>query len=174
MIAALGLFAACNNQEQEPGTAARRDSKLPVVGPEPTIAATAEDDILLIWVGRPPGEGVRGDGKASFGPCDGSLMTTDFTGSQLTEIASHFASFELQGEGGLFRFRGQGEVDGPAWSSSLAAWAETVAERLDPAHIVVGYIDNNEEWGMAIVNLQGSLRIVDAEPNGSFVDILAR
>jgi len=47
-------------------------------------------------------------------------------------------------------------------------------EWLDPSHIVVGYVGSNEEWGMAIVDIQGSLQIVDAEADGSFINILAR
>ena len=45
---------------------------------------------------------------------------------------------------------------------------------LDPAHVIVGYTGGNEDWGMAIVDLQGSLQIVDADPNGSFVGVLSQ
>ncbi len=138
LIAALGLIGACSTQEQEPGAATEKVS-------EPAVTATAEDDILILWEGRPPGEGlageacgrleIRADSKASFGPCDGSLTTTDFTGSQLPEIVSRFASFELDGEEGFLRFQGQGEVDGPAWRSGLAAWAQTTYGELASGHV---------------------------------------
>ncbi len=144
LIAALGLLGACSAQEQEPSPASASSTEPAATAVlEPAIAATSED-VLLLWEGRPLGEGVGGEAcgrleiragdKASFGPCDGSLTTTALTGSQWKEIASRFTAFNMEGNEGLLRFNGQGEVDGPAWRSALATWARATYDELASGH----------------------------------------
>jgi len=45
---------------------------------------------------------------------------------------------------------------------------------LDGTHVVAGYTGGNDDWGTALVGLDGSLQIVDSEPNGSYVGVLSR
>ncbi len=145
MIATLALLGACRAPEAEPGAVTGTDSELPAGVSDLTNEASAEDDIVILWEGKPPGEGLAGetcgrleihaDARVSFGPCGGSLTITEFSGTQWKEILSRFASFDLEGKDDRLRFRGQGKVDGPAWRSGLAAWARGTYGELASGHV---------------------------------------
>jgi len=146
MFVVLGLLSACTTKEQEPGSAVGTNSEpTATIELEPTMIATAEENLLLIWEGQPLGEGaagescgrleIRNDDEAWFGTCGSSLKVTTFTGSQLEEIASRFAPFDYaEGDKGQLRFNGQGEIDGSAWQSALMAWARATYGELSSGH----------------------------------------
>lgn len=138
----LSLAVACRPQrelsvgaiqpaEQDPGPLPAPTEEAPA----PTTQMAQADELLLLWEGAPPGEGVdgktcgrleiRAGGAASFGPCDGSTTTTPFAAPYWEEIVARFAPFAVgEGENQLY-FQGRGEVDGPAWQRALASWART-------------------------------------------------
>lgn len=135
----LGSAVACQSRlEVSAGNAPSEEATGPAPSaevetpPVPTRTATP-DDLLLLWEGRPAGEGmagktcgrleIRGRGEASFGPCDGSPTTTSFAAPYWEEMVARFAPFSMEDEKGQLRFEGQGAVGGPEWQRALVNWA---------------------------------------------------
>jgi len=43
---------------------------------------------------------------------------------------------------------------------------------LDATHVAVAYSSGGDNWGTAVVGLDGSIEVLQAEPNATFVDVL--
>jgi hypothetical protein len=43
---------------------------------------------------------------------------------------------------------------------------------LDATHVIVGYTSSQDNWGTAVVGLDGSVQAIESEPNASYVDVL--
>lgn len=130
-ILALGLLAACSPQTLESGAGGA--VAIETASADPT--ATAEEDLLLLWQGRPLGVGadseacarleIRTGGEATFGPCAGRLTTSALNAPQWEEMVARLAPVSWEGNDSQLRFQGQGQISGPAWEQALANWART-------------------------------------------------
>jgi hypothetical protein len=126
----------------------------PLVNPNITLIPVIESGtgwLVLEWQGLafagendPPGcktlqiraiPGKNTPGEMVLGPCGGDLKTMPINRPELTEMVKRFGPFELRSQQESLVFRGQGQIDSPAWHRAVLAWAQFTYSEAATGHV---------------------------------------